>query len=181
MSALDPYIILANGAYHITLTILSATLRLIWWPIRHLLYALIVILRPLCNLVAFLLLPLSRFGQAIFHILSFPFQVKWSERIETLYVFLGTAGLVGCMTGAIVFLIFRALSSSLKIHTAAILPQPSDSGRTAAEYRSSRRPMNQASLTPAPQTDPTALPKAPILPRRRLFSQAIVEQDDSDF
>lgn len=82
MSLADPYIAILAVAYNVTLTVVATTVRLLWWPMRQLLYAILVILSPFYHLANFLLLPFVRLGQTIVSILSFPFSVKWLERIE---------------------------------------------------------------------------------------------------
>jgi len=97
-----------------------------------------------------------------------------------LYVFLGTAGLVGCITGATLFVIFRFLSSSLHLD-APIVPKEPAKGRTAAEYRAARRVKREQMIDDSPNTTPVVLKRVPGPRRRGLLSQAIIEEEDSDF
>ncbi|EDU40041.1 hypothetical protein PtrSN002B_002399 [Pyrenophora tritici-repentis] len=160
---------------------LSAQLvRLTWWPISKFINACIILLLPFYNLTTFILLPFIHLAHAIIAILSTPFRVKWLEQIETLYVFLGTAGLVGCLTGATVFVIFRFLSSTLHLD-APIVPEEPDMGRTAAEYRAARRVRKEQMIDDSPSTTPIVLKRVPGPRRRGLLSQAIIEEEDSDF
>ncbi|KAJ4353157.1 hypothetical protein N0V95_003629 [Ascochyta clinopodiicola] len=167
----------------------SILVQLISWPTTKLIHALRFILSPLIHAIIFLLSPiwiLGRFlllpfihlAKGLFHVITLPLQVKWLERIETIYIYLGTAGLVGCMTGAILYFIFRFLSSSLSIDaTSQAKPRK---GRTTAEFRASRRDKQEKTLDTATPT-PLVLDKAPGPRRRGLLSQTIVEEDDSDF
>jgi hypothetical protein len=95
---------------------------------------------------------------------------------QTLYIYLGTAGLIGCLTGGILFIIFKFVSSRLHID-GAIASEPRDQGRTTAEYRSTRRKVEE-SLDHSPYGSPVVLRK--MEGRRGLLSQAIIEEEDSD-
>lgn len=103
-----------------------------------------------------------------------------TNQVQTLYVYLGTAGLIGCITGAILFLTFKLLSSSLDLD-AAIVPQKRSHGRTTAQYRTARRVKKEASLDSSPASTPIVLKKVSGQRRRGLLSQAIIEEEDSDF
>jgi hypothetical protein len=100
--------------------------------------------------------------------------------MQTLYVFLGTAGLIGCITGAIIFIIFSFLSSGLKID-ATTVPSAQDRGRTTAEYRAAKRAKKEETTDHSPSAAPVVLRKTSGVRRRGLFSQAIIEEDDSDY
>ena len=97
---------------------------------------------------------------------------------QTLYIYLGTAGLVGCMTGAVIYFIFTFLSSSLNIDATSRAMPPK--GRTTAEFRAARREKHHQTLAPGPPI-PVVLDKAPGRRGRGLLSQTIVEEEDSDF
>merc|ERR1712137_111528 len=159
----------------------SSTLpRVIWFPISKAINLVIILLLPFYNVITFFLLPFIHLGQAIIRVLSIPFSVKWLERIETLYVYLGTASLIGCITGTVLFVIFRFLSSTLKIDT-PIVPREPEKGRTAAEYRAARRVKKEDSIDHSPSATPVVLKKVAGPRRRGLLSQAIIEEEDSDF
>lgn len=102
--------------------------------------------------------------------------------LQTLYVYLGTAALVGCMTGAIIFVLFKFMSSSLNIDS-AIVPQPRERSRTAVEYRAARREKKEEeeSLDYSTPSTPVVLKKIPGSRSKGLLSQAIIEEEDSDF
>jgi hypothetical protein len=100
--------------------------------------------------------------------------------VQTLYVFLGTAGLIGCLTGAIVFAIFKFLSSSLNID-GTIVPQPRENGRTTTEYRAAKRVKREEMVDHSPSATPVVLKKVAGPRRRGLLAQAIIEEEDSDF
>ncbi|RMZ69728.1 hypothetical protein GMOD_00010303 [Pyrenophora seminiperda CCB06] len=170
----------AATVFTVTARLSTQLARLMWWPISKLINACIILLLPFYNLIAFILLPFIHLTHAIITILSIPFRVKWLEQIETLYVFLGTAGLVGCLTGAILFVIFKFLSSSLHLD-APIVPEEPTKGRTAAEYRAARRVKKEQMIDHSPTTTPVVLKRVPGPRRRGLLSQAIIEEEDSDF
>ncbi|KAF1838985.1 hypothetical protein BDW02DRAFT_272068 [Decorospora gaudefroyi] len=154
--------------------------QLISWPLIKLTNAIIILLSPFYNVITFILLPFVHLGRAVIGVLSIPFTVKWLERIETLYVYLGTAALVGCITGTIVFAIFKVMSSSLNID-ATIVPKTRHQGRTTAEYRAARRVKKEGIIDHSPSATPVVLKKVAGPRRRGLLSQAIMEEEDSDF
>ncbi|KZM19505.1 uncharacterized protein EKO05_0003004 [Ascochyta rabiei] len=167
----------------------SILVQLVSWPttklihalrflLSPLLHAIVFVLSPIWILARFLLLPFLHLAKRLFHVITLPLQLKWLERIETIYIYLGTAGLIGCMTGAILYLIFSFLSSSLSIDTASQANPPKR--RTTADFRAARRHKQEPTLDPAPPTQPV-LDKAPGPRRRGLLSQTIVDEDDSDF
>ncbi|XP_014554066.1 hypothetical protein COCVIDRAFT_39963 [Bipolaris victoriae FI3] len=154
--------------------------RLTWWPIAKLITLAVILLRPFYLLVTFALLPFIHLAHAIFQLVSLPFTVKWLEQIETLYVFLGIAALIGCITGTTLFIMFKFLSSTLRID-APIVPDKPIETRTAAQYRAERRAKKEEAVHRLPAITPVVL-KKPAGPRRRgLLSQAIIEEEDSDF
>jgi hypothetical protein len=97
-----------------------------------------------------------------------------------LYIYLGTAALIGSMTGAVIFIIFKFISSSLNIDS-AIVPRPHDWARTTAEFRAARRDKKEVSKDFSPPSTPVVLKKASGSRRKGLLSQAIIEEEDSDF
>ena len=90
---------------------------------------------------------------------------------QTLYIYLGTAGLIGCMTGAVDFVLFKFVSSSLNLDPAT-LARPRDRNRTTADFRVEQREkkkrvkkVSTPRLVPASVPDPSvkasqAVPKA---------------------
>lgn len=94
---------------------------------------------------------------------------------QTLYIYLGIAGLIGCSAGLCLHFAFGFLSTTLNIHDS----QPSKAlpkQRTAAEYRAARRE-RKADMG---ISTPPAVKKGSSLRRRGLLSQTIIEEDDSD-
>ncbi|CAO2649635.1 Nn.00g070200.m01.CDS01 [Neocucurbitaria sp. VM-36] len=162
------------------LTIVFLILHIIWWPISKLINITVILLSPIWNVARFLSLPFIHLGHTIISILSFPFRTKWLERFETLYIYLGTAGLIGCITGTVLFILFKLLSSTLNID-ATIVPEQGARGPTAAEYRAARRQKRDDSVDRSPIATPVALRKGALPRRRGLLSQAIIEEEESDF
>ncbi|KAF1947134.1 hypothetical protein EJ02DRAFT_450099 [Clathrospora elynae] len=161
-------------------TIVFIILHLIWWPISKLITIIIALLSPFYTVLGFILLPFIHLGHTIIRLISLPFSVKWVERVETVYVYLGTAGLIGCITGTIFFIIFKFLSSSLNID-ATIESPAREKGRTTAEYRTARREKREGMIDHLPSATPIVLKKVAGPRRRGLLSQAIIEEEDSDF
>ncbi|KAJ5061429.1 hypothetical protein J3E72DRAFT_242011 [Bipolaris maydis] len=172
---MDPIVI-----YYITRRLVLHLARLTWWPVAKLITLALILLRPFYLLVSFALLPFVHLAHAIFQVVSLPFTVKWLEQIETLYVFLGIAALIGCITGTTLFIVFSFLSSSLRIDAPSVPDKPIET-RTAAQYRAERRAKKEEAVHHLPAIPPVVL-KKPAGPRRRgLLSQAIIEEEDSDF
>jgi hypothetical protein len=85
------------------------------------------------------------------------------------------------MTGAIIFIVFKFISSTLNIDS-AIVPQPRDRSRTAAEFRAARRQKKEEeSLDYSAASTPVVLKRVPGTRSKGLLSQAIIEEEDSDF
>ena len=84
------------------------------------------------------------------------------------------------MTGTILFIIFKFLSSSLHID-GPLVPEARENGRTTAEYRAARRERKDESFDHSPIATPVVLKKVPGSRRRGLLSQAIIEEEESDF
>ncbi|KAH8725981.1 hypothetical protein GQ44DRAFT_739171 [Phaeosphaeriaceae sp. PMI808] len=161
-------------------------LYIIWWPISHLFHAILVLLSPLWTLITFLLLPFIHLAHTLVTIITFPFSAQWLDRIETLYIYLGIAGLIGCITGSLIFILFKFLSSTLNIESgSAIMPRPRDQGRTTAQFRASQRTKQEVVIQQQQKQElppsPVVLDKVPGPRRKGLLSQAIIEEEDSDF
>jgi hypothetical protein len=99
---------------------------------------------------------------------------------QTVYIYLGTAAVIGCVTGVVMFAVFKLVSSSLNIDS-AIVPQPQDRSRTTAEFRAARREKKEESMDFVTPPTPAVLKKVPGSRRKGLLSQAIIEEEDSDF
>ncbi|KAH7357443.1 hypothetical protein BKA66DRAFT_574440 [Pyrenochaeta sp. MPI-SDFR-AT-0127] len=162
------------------LTIVFIILHLVWWPVSKLIRLIAILLSPIWVLGSFLLLPFIHLGHTIINVVSFPFSLQWRERFETLYIFLATAGLIGCLTGAILFITFKFLSSTLNIDP-TVASKPREKGRTTADYRAARRVKREELIDHSPVATPVVLKKVSGPRRRGLLSQAIIEEEDSDF
>lgn len=79
-------------------------------------------------------------------------------------------------------MLFKLLSSTLNIDksSATLAPKPRDQGRTAAEFRAAQREKKKSDSTQHPST-PIILKKGSGSRRKGLLSQAIIEEEDSDF
>jgi len=99
---------------------------------------------------------------------------------QTLYVYLGTAALIGGLTGAVIFAIFKFISASLNIDSTAV-PPPKERVRSAAEFPSAQREKREEKIEFPPAPVPVVLKKMPGSRRKGLLSQAIMEEEDSDF
>ena len=84
------------------------------------------------------------------------------------------------MTGVILFAIFKFLSSTLSID-APIVPEKRTEMRTPAQYRADRRIKKEEPVHHSPSPTSVVLKKSTGPRRRGLLSQAIIEEEDSDF
>lgn len=88
------------------------------------------------------------------------------------------------MTGAVVFILFKFVSSSLNLDSASV-SQPRDRSRTTADFRTEqrvkRKRVKEESLEVSPAHTPVILKRVPGARRQGLLSQAIIEEEDSDF
>ncbi|KAF2744439.1 hypothetical protein M011DRAFT_384810, partial [Sporormia fimetaria CBS 119925] len=123
------------------------------------------------SIIQFVLLPITYALQGIYIIASIPFRLQLLERLETLYIYLGIAALIGCGTGALLFLVFNSLSSALMIGSVAEA-QITQKESIVTRYRSRERRAKQPILTSALHTQPA--PKG-------MFSTAFAEDDHSIF
>lgn len=89
------------------------------------------------------------------------------------------------MAGAVVFALFKLVSSSLNLDSATI-PRARDRSRTTADFRTEQREKKErvkkeGSFELSPAATPVILKRVPGVRRRGLLSQAIIEEEDSDF
>ncbi|KAF2474182.1 uncharacterized protein BDR25DRAFT_119801 [Lindgomyces ingoldianus] len=162
-----------------TLQTALTVLYYVCWPFIKLVHGISYILSPFWAIAQFVLLPFTHLVHILLNIVLFPFRLQLLERVETIYIYLGIAGLIGCITGAILHLSFNFLSSTLCIDAAAGA-KPRLKGRSAAEYRAARRRRKFEALD-HPSTPPMAMRGGPPYSQRGLASQTIVEEEDSDF
>jgi len=154
--------------------------RLAWWPLSTLLHALVALAAPFYHVAVFVALPLLHAASTAIHIASLPFTVQWLERIETLYVYLGTAALIGCITGGVVYTLFGFLSSALHMDAPAVPAAPARR-RTATASRAAKAGPKQAPPDRGPAVPPEIVKKVPEFRLRRgLLSSAVIEEEDSD-
>jgi hypothetical protein len=104
---------------------------------------------------------------------------------QTIWIYLGIAGLIGLATGAVLHLTFNLISSTLRIDSVAEAERKARfNGRTPAQFRAARRKKHAAleSQSPDYPSTPTMVNKGFGSRRQRgLLSQTIMEEQDSDF
>lgn len=187
-----------------TLATISTVVYYTCWPIIKIIQGIGFVLSPFWTLTQFVLLPITYLIHGILSIVLFPFRLQLLERVEvrspcictktdmcldwdtvlsapkqTIYIYLGIAGLIGCITGAILHFSFSFLSSTFSIDTASET-KALQKGRTAAEYRAGRRRRNEKPI--GYSSTPTVVKKeGPFRKQRGLLSQTIIEEEDSDF
>jgi hypothetical protein len=178
--------------------VLSTILYCLWLPTSKILSAVSFVLSPFWALAQFTFLPVAYLLQTIYAVVSFPFRLHLLERIEvgwfyysmtwypadrvtgvmlthqqTLYIWVGVAGLIGCIAGTVLFLIFKFLTSAFSIDGTADAPARSD-GRTVKEFRATRR-VKKEPHTGSPSG--RRVDKVAALRRRGLLSQPILEEE----
>ncbi|KAI7201732.1 hypothetical protein KC343_g6313 [Hortaea werneckii] len=126
-----------------TLTLLSY----IWWPVGTLLKYIATLTLFLAKLlywpVGFLLQPVVYLARFILICLLAPFRLL--VKLETLYIYLGTAALVGLTVGLIISLIYGSLSNIIGSNTAPAAAAQSRL-RSAKEYRETKKRKKQNRL-----------------------------------
>ncbi|KAF1974646.1 hypothetical protein BU23DRAFT_97116 [Bimuria novae-zelandiae CBS 107.79] len=153
--------------------IIFTILFYLWWPTSKLLSAIAFALSPFWALAQFVFLPVAYLAEGIYAILSFPFRLHILERIETIYIWVGVAGLIGCIAGAGLFLLFTFITSVFKIDGAAEARSKAK-GRTMKEFRAARRGKKE------PHTQSPSGPRidrVAALRRRGLTAQPILEEE----
>ncbi|KAJ4302734.1 hypothetical protein N0V90_001624 [Kalmusia sp. IMI 367209] len=153
--------------------VLSTVLYCLWWPVTKILLAIGIILSPFWSVAQFILLPVTYLVQGLLAVILFPFRLHILERIETIYIWLGVASLIGCITGAVLFLLFKFLSSALDIDGAAGA-NSRPKGKTIKEFRTARRMKKEP---PSESSSGPTVIEAAAARRRGISSQAILEEE----
>ncbi|KAK7180839.1 uncharacterized protein CC84DRAFT_722455 [Paraphaeosphaeria sporulosa] len=152
--------------------ILSIILYCLWLPTSKILSAIIFILSPFWALAQFILLPAVYLLKSIYAVVSFPFRLHLLERIETIYIWVGVAGLIGCIAGTALFLLFKFLTSAFHIDGTGSASRTS--GRTVKEFRATRR-VKKEPYTSSPSG--RRIDKVAALRKGVLSSQPILEEE----
>ncbi|KAF2181641.1 hypothetical protein K469DRAFT_670699 [Zopfia rhizophila CBS 207.26] len=164
-----------------TLQTISTVLYYVFLPFIKLLYAILFVLSPFWTVTQFLLLPFTHLVQTVLNIVLFPFRLHLLDRVETIYIYLGIAGLIGFFAGAILYFSFNFLSSTLNIDPAGDANARHE-GRTTAEYRAARNKKRQESSDAS--STPVVLRRGSGSHGRKglpVLSQTIMEEEESDF
>ncbi|KAF2811486.1 uncharacterized protein BDZ99DRAFT_440359 [Mytilinidion resinicola] len=157
-------------------TTLSVLYYIILLPVVKLVQLILLVLLPLLSLVQWILLPVTHLARVLLGVALLPFHAQLLSRFETIYIYLGVAGVIGSITGLILFACFNFLSALLRIDAA---PEDTQAkGMTAASYRAARR--RKQAIQPIYPLSPTVLKEEVTGPHRNLLAQTIVEEEDSD-
>ncbi|KAL5395584.1 hypothetical protein PMIN06_007246 [Paraphaeosphaeria minitans] len=152
--------------------VLSVILHCLGLFTSIILSAIIFILSPFCALAHFILLPVIYLLGSIYAAVSFPFRLHLLERIETMYIWVGVAALIGCIAGTALFLVFKLLTSAFHIDGTATASRTS--GRTVKDFRATRRVKKEPH---AGSPSGRRIDRVAALQRRRLSSQPILEEE----
>ncbi|KAL1642051.1 hypothetical protein SLS58_005639 [Diplodia intermedia] len=160
-----------------TALLLAAPYYLLVVPASAILHALLTILSPLYYALQFVLLPFIYLAHFTWHAVVFPFVML--AKLETLYVYLGVAGIVGVTTGGMLYLSFSVLKTALNLDS-----HEEFSGATAAEYRAARRKKkaSQRNIGASVSTDSSGRLRGNVPSKKRdLLSQTILEEGGADY
>ncbi|KAF2766715.1 hypothetical protein EJ03DRAFT_174048 [Teratosphaeria nubilosa] len=183
---------------------LAWSVTVLWyicWPIGIILYYLVFVAIFLAKLlyrpVGFLLQPIVYLGRFTAACIAAPFQLL--ARLETLYIYLGIAALVGLGIGFGVSYVYGSLARLLRFDREPEKPSRKPT-RTAKHYRETKRKVKVAAETPRISSPPLSSPEivtaGTISPplyvsasdgirkarrTRGLLNQIIREEADSDF
>lgn len=166
-----------------TILITWRVLYILSYPFFKLFRLVATILSPLWTATQFLLLPFTVIAQTLLSIVLFPFRLNLLERIETLYIYLGIAALIGFLAGGILYIAFNFLASTLRIdassvHSDAVTQAKMRKARSTAEYRADRSRRKEIA---APSSPNTLRGEMAVRRQRGLLAQTIIEEEDSDF
>jgi len=95
--------------------------------------------RPVWYILYILILPFLHVGEAVWAMFSYPARLFPGSLVETLWIYLSTAAVIGLLTGAALVITHQILFSVLKLNrpsSATTTPRPAK--RTMADYRASR-------------------------------------------
>ncbi|KAK4569815.1 hypothetical protein LTR86_002784 [Recurvomyces mirabilis] len=170
------------------------------WPIGLVIYyvllylatAILFLAKILYTPVGWLLQPFIYLGQFLLIVLWTPFRLL--AKLETLYIYLGVAAVVGLAIGAVMRYLYGSLSGVLRLDT----PGQQPPARSAKEYRQAKRREKQeaaASFYPPLHASPQST--SPTQPSQAYYStsdvalksphgkgllnQTIMEEMDSDY
>ncbi|KAF2659076.1 hypothetical protein K491DRAFT_689677 [Lophiostoma macrostomum CBS 122681] len=162
------------------LATISTVLYYACWPLIKFLQGVAFVLSPFLRIAQFVFLPITYVIHGIISILLLPLRLRLLERVETIYIYLGIAGLIGCSAGFMLFIISNVLSSSLRIDGSAEKDPPAK-GRTVKSYRQAR--MREKGFTEPVLTSTAVKEEARERKRKQrgLLTETIIEEEDSDF
>ncbi|KAF2142951.1 uncharacterized protein K452DRAFT_286586 [Aplosporella prunicola CBS 121167] len=145
-------------------------------PVYALLQLLLVAVSPVWHGTRFVLLPFFHLGHFMSQAAMLPFRTL--AKLETLYVYLGVAGIVGIIAGCILYFFSSFIQSALNLES-----PDRPVGRTPAEYRAAR----QKRKSMQDYNDPAVsignfkpMRQSGVLRQRNLLSQTILEEDTSE-
>ncbi|KIW09374.1 uncharacterized protein PV09_00270 [Verruconis gallopava] len=92
---------------------------------------------PILYFLYLLLLPFIHFCQAIWAIVLYPAQCFPGSLVETIYIYLSTAALIGLFAGSILLFVHQGFISVLKLNHSPPPPEPAK--RTMADHRARRK------------------------------------------
>ncbi|EKG16160.1 hypothetical protein MPH_06597 [Macrophomina phaseolina MS6] len=156
--------------------LLTALYYTFFLPVHTLFRGLALVLSPVYYGLQFVLLPFIYLAHIVWRILVLPFVLL--AKLETLYVYLGVAGIIGVFAGGVLYFSFSLLKSTFNLDS-----YDDVYGVTAAEYRAARRKRKaEESYAEAPILVGHGRPKdLRFLKPRDVLVQTILEEDDSDY
>ncbi|KAK7539120.1 hypothetical protein IWX49DRAFT_571619 [Phyllosticta citricarpa] len=138
-----------------------------------------IIVAPLYFALQFVLLPILHLGRFSLHVVLLPLTLL--AKLETIYIYVGVASVIGIMAGCLLHVSTRVLRTMFGLHVDSTWPK-SPPVRSAADYRAERRRRGKRVPAAVPKKfEPLELPReGRTLRQRSLWSQPILEEDDSE-
>ncbi|EMC97079.1 hypothetical protein BAUCODRAFT_121596 [Baudoinia panamericana UAMH 10762] len=165
---------------------------LIWYIVRYIIFVVVILLQFLYQPLRFLLQPFIYFGRLILLCLLVPFQLL--AKLETIYIYLGVAAIVGALVGLALSYTYGSISTALHLDAKSGPARL----RTARQYREANRKRREKAevplIPPAPsspvtmssgQPSPAHLSLSDSARKTRrgkgLLNQTIIEELDSEY
>ncbi|KAL1392276.1 hypothetical protein HDK64DRAFT_70104 [Phyllosticta capitalensis] len=157
--------------------ILTASYYLVCLPLFTLFRWTFILVAPLYFALQFVLLPLVYLGRFSLQAALLPLTLL--AKLETIYIYVGVASVIGIIAGCALHVSTRVLKSMFGLDNTC---SKSPHVRSAADYRAERRRRRKRIPVAVPKAvEPLELPRESRMSKQRsLWSQPILEEDDSE-
>ncbi|KAK7531280.1 uncharacterized protein J3D65DRAFT_637124 [Phyllosticta citribraziliensis] len=159
--------------------VFTASYYLLLLPLLTLVRWTLIIVAPLYFALQFVLLPILHLGRFSLHVVLLPLTLL--AKLETVYIYVGVASVIGILAGCMLHVSTRVLKSMFGLENTCT---KSPLVRSAADYRAERRRRRKRVPVAVPKpVEPLELhvPRENRMSKQRsLWSQPILEEDDSE-